>query len=66
MPKIEPADEKLWFAGRLRIIPASSPSSLISCSLFEEADGDAVWSGKEYASEVSFRLSALVISSRVS
>ena len=46
--------------------PLSSPSSLISCNLLEDADGDAVCSGNDAASEVSLSPSAVVNSSSVS
>lgn len=66
VPKIDPVEANVCTAGLAGKEPLSSASSLISCSLFEEVDGDAVCRGNEAARDVSFRPSAVVISSNVS
>lgn len=66
VPKIEPVFARM-LVGRLGG-PVSSPSSLISWSWsrLDEVEGEAVWRGNEAAREVSFRSSAVAISSRFS
>ena len=55
-----------WLVGVCIDTPPSSASSLISSSRLEDAEGVAVWSGKEAAKDVSFRPSAFVVSRSVS
>ena len=65
MPKIAPL-LRLCIVGLLGEAPPSSASSLISCSRLDDVEREAVWSGKDAASDVSFSPSAVVISSSVS
>ena len=60
------SDDGGWLIEPVGADAPSSASSLISFNRLDEIAGDAVWSGKTAASEVSLRPSAVLISSSVS